>query len=244
MGDQDELGALGQVAQICRETVYVDLVKRRLDFVHHAEGRRTNLHDREVQRDRDKRFFTAGERLQMDDDLARRMDDDIDARGEDILGIGELEVRLAAAKELLECQGEVLVDLGEGIDEHLFHLLGQVGDQVLDLFLGLFDVVNLRFHKGVSLGYLFVFLDRAGVDRTEGSDLVFEGAQTRARLGEILDLDRLLLRLVAGQLVLLPELRDNIVKLLLLARLALLESGEFIGGELALSGLVTLELSE
>ena len=49
---------------------------------------------------------------------------------------------------------------------------------------------------------------------------------------------------MAGQLVLFPELGDDIVKLLLLARLALFETRELVGRVLALGGLVALKLSQ
>ena len=49
---------------------------------------------------------------------------------------------------------------------------------------------------------------------------------------------------MTGQLILFPELCDDIVKLLLLARLALLQSRKLVGRVFALGGLVTLELSK
>ena len=175
MGNQDELGAACQIAQVACEAVDVDLIQRRLDLIHHAERSGTDLHDRKVQRDGDQRLLAAGERLQMHHDLTGRVDDDVNAGGEDVLGVGQLQMTLAAAEQLLEGHGEVAVDLAEGVDKDLLHLLGEIHDQVLDLLLGLLDVVDLGLHEGIAFADLLILLDRAGVDGAERLDLVLEG---------------------------------------------------------------------
>ena len=109
----------------------------------------------------------------MNDDFARRMHEDVDAAGEDILRVSQRKRRGAAAEELLEGLGKIAVDTVKALNEHFLHLLGESRNQAFDLLLGLLDIRELDAHKFVPFGDLFIFLDCADIDVAQRLDALF-----------------------------------------------------------------------
>src|SRR5207237_8660864 len=69
--DDDELRAVGELAQRLREPADVALVERGIDLIEHAERRGLYAQDREEQRRRGKGTLAAGELRERSDALAR-----------------------------------------------------------------------------------------------------------------------------------------------------------------------------
>ena len=122
--NHDELRRAGQSTDILREPRDVHIVQRGLDLVQHAERSGAQLEDREIQRDRNERFFAARKQRQRLDRLARRGNPDIDPAVQDIRGIRKLQFRMAAAEYLAERLPEISVELGEFRSENFFHIDG------------------------------------------------------------------------------------------------------------------------
>ncbi len=177
VGDDDELGGLAHVGDELGEAADVGLVERGVDFVEHAEGRGLELEDADQQRERGEGLLSAREQEDVLQLLARGRGDEVDAGLVAVLGVGELHVGLAAAEELGEGDGEVLVDDLEGLVE-----LG-VGDVVdlLDGGLGVLDgveqVLALALQEGVAAGGLVVLLERHHVDGAHGFEALLEAAR-------------------------------------------------------------------
>ena len=80
----------------------VDVVQGGLDLIQHAERRRTDLHNGKIQRNGHQCLFATGKQFQMGDDLARRLDRNLDARMENILRVGQGEVCRPTPKQFLK----------------------------------------------------------------------------------------------------------------------------------------------
>ena len=100
-----------------QEPADVGVVERRVHFVHEAERARLGQVDREQQRHRHQRPFARREQVNALRALAARRGVDLDLGLERVVGIGQPQFALAAAKERLEDVHEVGADRGEGLQE-------------------------------------------------------------------------------------------------------------------------------
>ena len=105
--DDDELRALLQLAHQPGEGGEAELVERRVDFVHHTERARIEQEQRKYQGHRGERLFAAREQSDLLHFFAGRLDQDVDAGVEDIVGGGQFEAAFAAAQEF----GEQLLEV-------------------------------------------------------------------------------------------------------------------------------------
>ena len=78
VGDDDELGAVGEAADQLQEAVDVGVVERGLDLVEDVEGARPGEEDGEDEGQRDQRLLAAGEQRELAGRLAGRGDLDLD----------------------------------------------------------------------------------------------------------------------------------------------------------------------
>lgn len=79
------------------------------------------------------RALAAGEECQALRPLAGRAGDDLDAAGADVLGVGQLQVRRAAVKQLLEEASKFLAHRVEGAPQLDVHALVEFGDDLLEI---------------------------------------------------------------------------------------------------------------
>ena len=112
MGNDQKLCFICKAPHILRVAADVFFIQRRFDLVHDAERRRTHFQDREIQRDRDKGLFSAGQKADRGDGLAGRLDPDVDAAVQDVVFILEDQGRFAAAEEVPEGVPEASVPAG------------------------------------------------------------------------------------------------------------------------------------
>src|SRR5207249_6536038 len=106
--DDDELRAVGELAQRLREAADVALVERRIDFVEHAERRGSYAEDGQEKRRRGERALAARQLRQAADPLARRSRVDVDAG---LLGIlARAQRGLPAVEQALKEEAELAVD--------------------------------------------------------------------------------------------------------------------------------------
>ena len=118
VGDEDELGAARHIADIAGVSGDVDIVERRLNLVEYAERSGIDFENGEEQSDCRKSLFTAREKVDILDILARRLNLDIDVAFENILRIVEHKLRLAAREQISERFAEGVVDIAaDKIDE-------------------------------------------------------------------------------------------------------------------------------
>ncbi len=205
MGDDDKLRVPVHLAQIGREPRDVHVVQRRLDFVQHAEGRRIDLHDGEIQGDGDQSLLPSGERLQAGDGLAGQPDGNFDSGAEHVVRVRQGEGTRAPAEQVAERLGEVAVNLVEPLGEQVLHLAGQTVNQPVQLVAGFFGVRNLRLQKLVAGRNLLVFLHGGHVHRAERADFAFQLIQALFRLSRVADIFRRLpLGFAAGQFIFFP----------------------------------------
>ena len=78
MGDDDELGAVGEAPDQLQEAVDVGVVERGLDLVEDVEGAGSGEEDGEDEGERDQRLLAAGEQRELAGRLAGRRDLDLD----------------------------------------------------------------------------------------------------------------------------------------------------------------------
>ena len=133
------------------EAADVGLVERGVDFVEDAEGCGLELEDADEQRERGEGLFSAGEQEDVLQLLARGRGDDVDAGLGGVLFVGEPHEGLAAAEELGEGDGEVLVDDLEGLVELDAGDVVDLLDGGLGVFDGVEEVLALGFEEGVAL---------------------------------------------------------------------------------------------
>ena len=186
MRDDDELRLLRDAAHVIGHAHHVRLVERRLDLIHDAERRRMNLQDGEVQRDGDERLFAAREQRDRLERLARRLNLDLDAAGEHVVLVLELERGLAAAEQLQKRLLEALADQRELFFKDDGHLACDAVDHADKLTLRLFHIVALGREVSVARIHALEFLDRADVDRAKAADGALELADAAARLSDAL----------------------------------------------------------
>src|SRR5262249_53995793 len=140
--------------------------ERRVDLVEDAEGRRLHEVDREQEGDRRERPLAAREQRDALQILAARPRRDLDLALERILA-HHAQCALAALEERREGLLEVLLDVGEGVEEELRSGRVDLLDRLQELRLGLQQIVALRGQEGVALLLLVELLEREQVDRPE-----------------------------------------------------------------------------
>ena len=175
MGDDDALGGPRQLAERIGEPADVRLVERRVHFVEHAERHRPHLEHGEQQGDGRQGALAAREHRQCLGLLARRPRRDLDARRGEVLRIGEGQVGIAPAEQLLEPAVERLLQGGERAAELVADELVELGDQGARLLDGPDEVGALQFHPVEAGTELCVLVGREGVHRTEVVEAPAEG---------------------------------------------------------------------
>ena len=108
VGDDDELGAVGEAADQLQEAVDVGVVEGGLDLVEDVEGARPGEEDGEDEGQRDQRLLAAGEQLELARRLAGRGDLDLDPELVALLFL-LLGLRLGVGRRLLLAGGALLV---------------------------------------------------------------------------------------------------------------------------------------
>ena len=105
--------------------------------------------------------------------FARRTSNDLHARRQRIdalFVVIDLQFRFAAAEKFLKRNFEILVDLIEALVENTQHFPANLVKrrlQIVDRFL---QIVALRDHLFTVRFFVFVFLHRVGIDRSEIGD--------------------------------------------------------------------------
>src|SRR5438132_6528095 len=117
--DHDELCVARHVAHQAHESIVVDLIERRVDFVENAEWTRFVAKDREEQCQRGEGAFAAGKQRDRLILFSRRLGDQLDAALEYVFFIEELHSCLSDAEDRREYISESLIDGGEGVTEYL-----------------------------------------------------------------------------------------------------------------------------
>ena len=186
MRDDDELRLLRDAAHVICHAHHVRLVERRLDLVHDAKWRGMDFQNGKIQGDGNEGLLAAREQRDRLERLARRLHLDLDAAGEHIVFVLQLERRLAAAEELQKCLLKALADQRELLFEDDGHLARDALDHADELALRLFHVVALLGEIGVARVHTLEFLDRADIDRAKTADGTLELADAAARLRDAL----------------------------------------------------------
>ena len=93
------------------------VVRRGVDFIENAEGRRLEAENTNEQGERGESLFAAGKQEDVLEALARRLREDFNARFGGVLRLGEAQAGLAAAEQLTERFLEVDADLRVGFLE-------------------------------------------------------------------------------------------------------------------------------
>ena len=177
VGDDDELAVGDEFVQHLEEAGDVRFVEGGVELVQHAEGAGFDHVDGEEQGDCGHAALATGKEGDGGEFFAGRFGDDFDAGLEGIIGVDEFEIGFALfAKEFFEVVLEVLADLGEGLGEHGFGGLVDLGDDVEEFFLGADEVVVLGVEEVVALFELFEFLDGVEVDGADGFEFLAEFA--------------------------------------------------------------------
>ena len=169
VGDDDELGVLEEAFKDVEEAVDVGFVQRGVQFVQQAKGAGLDLVNGEEQGDGGHGLFAAGEQADVLQAFAGRAGDDVDAAFEDVGLVGEVEVGVAAGKDFLEKQAEVVADALEGLEEHFAGLGVDAVEDFVELGFGLDEVVVLA---GEELEALFGFSAFFDGDEVDGADAV------------------------------------------------------------------------
>ena len=209
--DDEKLRVLGEAAHVLHVARNVRLVECSLDLVHDAKRRRPHLQNRKVERDGHERHLAAGHQAQRRERLTGRLHLDLDAAVEHMLRILEHERRLAAAEELQEGLAERLIDRLKLRGEDALHLPRHIGDDAGQLTLGLEDIVPLTGEESVARVHAREFVDRTEVRRAQRADAAAQLGDAAAGLGHVLD--RLAQRLGrrAAELVIVPELVEDLL---------------------------------
>src|SRR5687767_15920644 len=118
MTDDQQLGMLAGVVEQVEEAVQVDVVEGGLDLVEDVEGAGAGPEDGEVEGQGDQAALAAREQRQAPDLLARRARLDLDAAGQEVVGLGEDQAALAAGEQQPEGALELAGDVLERLAEH------------------------------------------------------------------------------------------------------------------------------
>ena len=119
MGDHQELGETGELADDIREAVHVGVVEGSVELVEHAERRGLHHIDGEEQCDGGHGPLAAGEQRDAAQLGARGLGDNFDAALKRVFGLNHGKVGRATHEEALEGELEVFTHLFEGVSEEL-----------------------------------------------------------------------------------------------------------------------------
>ena len=225
MGDDNELGLVGDGAHVAGEADHVGVIQGGVNLVHDAEGRGVDLQNSEVQGDGHHRLLPAGEGLQGLHGLPRRLGLDVDAAVQHMLRVLQLQPGLAPAEEVPEGVPEGLVDELELPGEDAGHLPGQILDDPHQLPLGLLHVVPLAGEVGVAGVDPVEVLDGLQVHVAKAPDLPLQLVDAAVGLWHALQLDALGHGGGVAELVGLPELVQELLLLPLAGGELLLQAG-------------------
>ena len=104
--------------------------------------------------------------------FAWRRGDDLHAGFEDVLLLGEHQIRAATAEQIREHLLEIGAHLVECFGEHLTRLLVNAGDHLFQLGLGVHQIFVLRVEEIEALFDLLIFVDCHQVHWPHAVDLV------------------------------------------------------------------------
>ena len=205
MGDDDELGVLRHLAHIAGKADDVGVVQCGLDLVHDHEGGGADLQDGKVEGNGHKGLLPAGEKGDDLQTLSGGLDLDLNAAVENILRVLQLQVGLAAAKELHKGPLKRLVDLGELIGKDTLHLPRHIGNDLQKLGLGLAHIVPLAGEVSIPLVDPLELIDGVQVDIAQGGDGALQLPHPSLGPGDALQLQALGPGGLVSQLIGLPQ---------------------------------------
>ena len=185
---------------------HVGVVQGGLDLVHHHEGGGAYLEDGKVEGNGHEGLLTAGQQGEHLQCLAGRLHPNLNAAIQDILRVLQLQGGLTASEELSEGLLEGLVEHSKLLGKNSAHLLRNIGDDALQLLLGLLHIVPLVGEVGITLVDALELVDGVQVDITQSGDGLFQFAHPALSLGDALQFHPLGHGCLVGQLVGLPQL--------------------------------------
>ena len=210
MGNYNKLCRICQAANVFCKPLHVYIIERGFDLIEHAERRRPQLENRKVQRNSDKRLFTARKQRNRFNRLARWRHADVDTAVQNIRGIGKLQFGVSAAENLAEGIAEVHIQLGELGRENLLHADGQLVDDLAQIGLRGLEVVLLLPQKAVPLLHALKFVHRIQIDVAERPHFQAQFLHTAARFTEVFNRFGNLCRRCGCQLVAFPHFIQNL----------------------------------
>ena len=160
-----------------------------------------------------------------------------DARMQNVVRVGELQLPFAAAKHLGEDNAIIIIDLLETFNKDFSHLHGQLAYEGQQLVLGDFHVLHLGVQELVPLADLLVLLDGVHVDTAQSPDFALQLAQPAVGRRRIRNGLGRRLRLGAGQLVFLVQPAHHVVHILLDGAALFLQTRRLAARQLPLLGL-------
>ena len=208
MGDDDELGAVGEAADQLQEAVDVGVVERGLDLVEDVEGARPGEEDGEDEGERDQRLLAAGEQRELAGRLAGRGDLDLDAEllaffvlalvafalllRLGLLGVAHRvqadppQAATPSREEVLDHLLEVLRRRLEGLLEGALDLRVDLADQRLQFAHAALGVLALGLQRLDVLAGLLVLLLGERVDRPDLGAATLQPLQAAIDVGPLL----------------------------------------------------------
>ena len=210
MGDDDELGLLGQIVQIARKPLHVPVVQSGVDFVQQAEGGWPHLQNGKVQCRCHKGLLAAGQQRDGLHLLSGGLHPNLNAAGQRVLRILQNQLALAAAEHFLKGLTEIMVDFPEFLHKNRGHFRGDIPDDGFQLPLGVQHVVPLGGKIAVALVHPGVFLDGAQIGGAQSGNLPFQFGGAAVACRHIFDVPPELGGSARGQAVGIPELVRNL----------------------------------
>src|SRR5512141_1152885 len=157
--DEEVLVPVRHLAHQGVEPVDIGVVQRRIDLVEQAEGRRLDEEDGEDEADGGERLLPAGEAAERKRFLAGRLDEDPDARLEEIFLVDQAQRGTPTLEQPGEHLAELRVDLLERLREPLPGRPVDPLDRLRQILEGFFEILLLGGQEGEPLGQLPVLLE-------------------------------------------------------------------------------------
>src|SRR4030095_4874635 len=170
-----QLGVLAGVVEQVEEAVQVDVVKGGLDLVEDVEGAGPGPEDGEVEGQGDQAALAARAQGEAAGALAGRAGLDLDAAGQQVVGLGEDEAALAAGEQQPEGALELLGHVLEGLAEDLTDAVVDRPDDLEEVAAALLQVLELAGQEGVALLQGLELLEGERVDPAEQGQAAVEG---------------------------------------------------------------------